>query len=110
MSYEIDGVEFTEEHEEKGLDWDCWAVYKTFVVVGGETIGGVYDTEYEAVEAARKIAQDLYGPECYYHSDEAGGQRTGSTATMTEEELSEALIDREDVAFATVAEREVLFS
>jgi hypothetical protein len=29
---------------------------------------------------------------------------------MTEEELSEALIDLDQVAFATVAEREVLFS
>ena len=110
MSYEIDGVEFTPEHEEKGLDWDCWAVYKTFVVVGGETIGGVYDTEYEAVEAARKIVLDLYGSEVGYHSDESGGQVTRSTATMNEEELSEALIDLDQVAFAPVAEREVWFS
>jgi hypothetical protein len=110
MSYEIDGVEFTEEHEEKGLDWDCWAVYKTFVVVGGETIGGVYDTRYEAVEAARVIAQDLYGSTAEYHSDEAGGRVEKSVATMTEDELSEALIDLDQVAFATVAEREVLFS
>ena len=110
MAYEIDGVEFTEEHEEKGLEHDCWAVYKTLVVVCGETVGGVYDTEYEAVEAARKIVLDLYGSELHYHSDEVGGQRTASTATMNEEELSEALIDHDDVAFATVAEREVLFS
>jgi len=110
MAYEIDGVEFTPEHEEKGLEYDCFAVYKTVVVMGGMVEGGVYDSEYEAVEAARKIVQDLYGSEANYHSDESGGRVTRTTATMTEEELSEALIDRDDVAFATVAEREVLFS
>jgi hypothetical protein len=110
MAYEIDGKEFTEEDELKGLEYDCFAVYKTVVVMGGMIEGGVYDTEYEAVEAARKIVLDLYGSELHYHSDEAGGQRTASTATMNEEELSEALIDHDNVAFATVAEREVLFS
>ena len=110
MAYEIDGKEFTDEDELKGLEYDCFAVYKTVVVMGGMIEGGVYDTEYEAVEAARKIVLDLYGSELHYHSDEVGGQRTASTATMNEEELSEALIDHDDVAFATVAEREVLFS
>ena len=110
MAYEIDGKEFTEEHEEQGLEYDCFAVYKTVVVMGGMIEGGVYDTEHEAVEAARVIVRDLYGSEVGYHSDESGGQVTRTTATMTEEELSEALIDRDDVAFATVAEREVLFS
>jgi hypothetical protein len=110
MSYEIDGKEFTEEDELKGLEYDCFAVYKTVVVMGGMIEGGVYDTEHEAVEAARVIVRDLYGSELHYHSDEAGGQRTASTATMNEEELSEALIDHDNVAFATVAEREVLFS
>ena len=110
MAYEIEGVEFTPEHEEKGLEYDCFAVYKTVVVTGGMIEGGVYDTEHEAVEAARKIVLDLYGSEVGYHSDESGGQVTRTTATMTEEELSEALIDRDEVAFATVAEREVLFS
>jgi len=110
MSYEIDGKEFTLEDDDKGLDWDCFAIYKTMVVMGGITEGSVHDTEYEAVEAARVIAQDLYGSTAEYHSDEAGERVEKSVATMTKDELSEALIDRDDVAFATVAEREVLFS
>jgi hypothetical protein len=110
MSYEIDGKEFTEEHEEQGLEYDHFVIYKNVVVMGGMVEGGVYDTEHEAVEAARVIAQDLYGSTAEYHSDEAGERVEKSVATMTKDELSEALIDRDDVAFATVAEREVLFS
>jgi len=110
MAYEINGVEFTEEHEEQGLEYDHFAIYKNVVVMGGMVEGGVYDTKEEAIEAGRLIAQDLYGSTAEYHSDEAGKRVEKSVATMTKDELSEALIDRDDVAFATVAEREVLFS
>jgi len=110
MSYEIDGKEFTEEDELKGLEYDCFAVYKTVVVMGGMIEGGVYDTKEEAIEAGRLIAQDLYGSTAEYHADDAGGRVSKAVATMNEEELSEALIDHDNVAFATVAEREVLFS
>lgn len=110
MAYEIDGREFTEEDEENGLEYDCFAVYKTVVVMGGMIEGGVYDSEPEAVEAARRIVQDLYGSEVCYHSDDASGRVSRSVATMTKDELEESLTDRDDVAFATVAEREVLFS
>jgi hypothetical protein len=110
MAYEIDGKEFTEEHEEQGLEYDCFAVYKTVVVMGGMIEGGVYDTKEEAIEAGRLITQDLYGSTAEYHADDAGGTVSKAVATMTKDELSEALIDRDDVAFATVAEREVLFS
>lgn len=110
MSYEIDGKEFTEEDELKGLEYDCFAVYKNVVVMGGMIEGGVYDTKEEAIEAGRLIAQDLYGSTAEYHADDAGGRVSKAVATMTKEELSEALIDHDNVAFATVAEREVLFS
>jgi hypothetical protein len=110
MAYEIDGVEFTPEHEEKGLEYDHFAIYKNVVVMGGMVEGGVYDTKEEAIEAGRLIAQDLYGSTAEYHADDAGGRVSKAVATMTKDELEESLTDRDDVAFATVAEREVLFS
>jgi hypothetical protein len=110
MAYEIDGKEFTEEHEEQGLEYDHFAIYKNVVVLGGETIGGVYDTAVEAIEAGRLITQDLYGSTAHYHSDDAGDTVAAEVAAMTKDELEEALIDHDDVAFATLAYREVMFS
>lgn len=110
MSYEINAVEYTEEHEEKGLDWDSFAVYKTMVVMGGVTEGGIYDTYGEALEAGRLAVKDLYGSKAEYHSDEAGGRIEKDVATMTREELEEALIDHDNVAFCMIALREQLFS
>ena len=45
-----------------------------------------------------------------YHSDDAGTQVTKQLALMNRDELAEALIDHDDVAFADVALREELFS
>lgn len=110
MAYEIDGREFTEEDEENGLEYDHFAIYKNVVVTGGMVEGGVYDTKEEAIEAGRRIVQDLYGSTAEYHADDAGGRVSRSVATMTKDELEESLTDRDDVAFATLAYREVMFS
>jgi hypothetical protein len=110
MGYEINGKPMTEAQEAAGEEWDCWAIYKTTVVVNGETIGKAYDYREEAVEAAREIVRDLYGNPVTYHSDDAGKQVTKQLASMNRDELAEALIDHDDVAFADVALREELFS
>jgi hypothetical protein len=110
MAYEINGVEFTPEHEEEGLEYDHFAIYKNVVVIGGEVIGGVYDTKEEAIEAGRLITQDLYGSTAEYIADDEGGRVSKAVATMTKDELEESLTDRDDVAFAMLAYREVMFS
>lgn len=110
MAYEINGVEFTPEDEEKGLEYDHFAIYKNVVVVGGEVIGGVYDTSVEAIEAGRLITRDLYGSTAHYHSDDAGQEVAAEVAAMTKDELEESLTDRDDVAFAMLAYREVMFT
>lgn len=110
MGYEINGKPMTDAQIDAGEEWDCWAVYKTIVVVNGETIGKAYDTADEAIEAARGIVWDLYGNPVTYHSDDAGKRVTKQLASMTRDELAEALIDHDQVAFADVALREELFS
>ena len=110
MGYEKNGKPLTEAQEAAGVEWDCWATYTTRVVVDGETIGKVYDTKEEAIEAAREIVRDLYGNPVSYHSDDAGGEVTKRVEAMSRDELAEALIDHDDVAFADVALREELFS
>ena len=92
MAYEINGVEFTPEHEEEGLEYDHFAIYKNVVVIGGEVIGG------------------LYGSTAEYIADDEGGRVSKAVATMTKDELEESLIDRDDGAFAMLAYREVMFS
>jgi len=110
MGYEKNGKPMTEAQEAAGVEWDCWAVYKTIAVIDGETVGRAYDTKEEAIEAARELVRDLYGNPVTYHSDDAGGSVTKSLASMSRDELAEALIDHDDVAFADVALREELFS
>jgi hypothetical protein len=110
MGYEINGKPMTEAQEAAGEEWDCWAVYKTIAVINGETVGRAHDTEDEAIEAAREMVRDLYGNPVTYHSDDAGKQVTKRVETMGREELAEALIDHDQVAFADVALREELFS
>jgi hypothetical protein len=110
MGYEINGKPMTEAQEAAGEEWDCWAVYKTIAVIHGETVGAAYDTKEEAIEAAREMVRDLYGNPVTYHSDDAGTQVTKQLASMDRDELAEALIDHDQVAFADVALREELFS
>lgn len=110
MGYEINGKPMTEAQEDAGEEWDCWAVYKTIAVIHGETVGRAYDTKEEAIEAARELVRDLYGNPVVYHSDDAGKQVTKQLASMSRDELAEALIDHDQVAYADVALREELFS
>lgn len=110
MGYEKNGKPLTEAQEAAGVEWDCWATYTTRAVIDGETIGKVYDTREEAIEAAREMVRDLYGNPVTYHSDDARGKVTKQLASMTRDELAEALIDHDDVAFADVALREELFN
>jgi hypothetical protein len=110
MGYEINGKPMTEAQEAAGTEWDCWAVYKTIAVIGGETVGRAHDTREEAVEAAREMVRDLYGNPVTYHSDDAGKRVSKQLNKMTRDELAEALIDHDDVAFADVALREELFT
>jgi len=110
MGYEIKGKPMTEAQEAAGKDWDCWAAYRTVVVVDGETVGRYFDTKDEAIDFAREIVRDLYGSSVTYHSDDAGGEVTRHIVRMTRDEIAEALIDHDDVAFADVALREELFA
>ena len=110
MGYEINGKPMTEAQEAAGTEWDCWAIYKTIAVIHGETVGHAYDTKDEAIAAAREMVRDLYGNPVTYHSDDAGKQVTKQLNTMNRDELAEALIDHDAVAFADVALREELFS
>ena len=110
MGYEIKGKPMTEAQERAGKEWDCWAAYKTVVVMDGETVGRFFDTKEEAINFAREVVRDLYGSAVTYHSDDAGGKVTRQVGTRTRDELAEALIDHDDVAFADVALREELFA
>jgi hypothetical protein len=94
MGYEINERPFTDEDDDDGLDWDCYAVYRTIVVADGEVLGGVYDTWDDAFEAARRIGRNL-------------GQ---DVAMLTRSELDEQLADDYRVSYSEVAVREVLYA
>jgi hypothetical protein len=94
MGYEINERPFTDVDDEEGLDWDCYAVYRTIVVADGEVLGGVYDTWDDAFEAARNIGRNL----------------GHDVAMLTRPELAEQLDDDYRVSFSEVAVREVLYA
>jgi hypothetical protein len=101
MGYEIaDGISdrpFTLEDDDAGLEWDCYAVYRTIVVAEGEVLGGVYQEAEEAFAAARRIALGL-------------GNLGRDVDTLTVPELEDVLADDPRVSFSEVAVREVLYA
>jgi hypothetical protein len=94
MGYEINGRPFTQEDLDDDQVWDCFAVYRTIVVVDGEVLGGIYKEWDDAWEEARNIGRGL-------------GQ---DVAMLTRTELEDQLQDDNRVAFADVAVREVLYA
>jgi hypothetical protein len=94
MGYEINERPFTDEDEEAGDVWDCYAVYRTIVVADGEVLGGLYDTWDDAFEAARNIGRNL----------------GHDVAMLTRPELDEQLADDYRVSYSEVAVREVLYA
>jgi hypothetical protein len=94
MGYEINERPFTDEDDDDGLDWDCYAVYRTIVVADGEVLGGFYATWDDAFEAARNIGRNL----------------GHDVAMLTRTELDEQLADDYRVSFSEVAVREVLYA
>lgn len=94
MGYEIGDRPYTLEDADEGLDWDCFAVYRTIVVADGEVLGGVYQEWDDAFEAARNIGRNL----------------GHDVAMLTRSELAEQLDDDYRVSFVEVAVREVLYA
>jgi hypothetical protein len=97
MGYEIGDRAYTLEDADEGLDWDCYAVYRTIVIADGEVLGGIYQEAEDAFAAARRIALGL-------------GNLGRDVDTLTVPELEDVLADDPRVSFSEVAVREVLYA
>jgi hypothetical protein len=78
-----------------------YAIYINAVVAEGEVIGGVFDTEEEALENARAMVAEFEGL-----TAEHNGTLDGLDADMLEGRLTL----QDVVGFAMIAERSVLYS
>ena len=78
-----------------------YAIYTNAVVVEGEVIGGVFDTEQEALDDARNMVAEFEGL-----TAEHNGTLDGLDADMLEGRLNL----QDVVGFAMVAQRSVLYS
>ena len=87
MAYENNDAEF--------------AIYTNAVVVEGVVIGGVFDTEQEALDDARNMVAEFEGL-----TEEHNGTLDGLDADMLEGRLNL----QDVVGFAMVAQRSVLYS
>lgn len=81
-----------------------YVIYTTAVVVEGEIMGGVFDTEFEALEDARGIVAEFEGMTAD-QTDEIA-VLAGLNAAALEDRINEQDI----VGFAVVAQRSVLYS
>jgi hypothetical protein len=98
MGYEVNERPFTLEDDDAGLDWDCYAVYRTIVIADGEVLGGIYQESEGAFAAARSIVLGLYGT------------LDKDIDELTHPELEDLLADHPRVSFSEVAVREVLYA
>ena len=78
-----------------------YAIYTNAVVVEGEVIGGVFDTEEEALENARAMVAEFEGL-----TEEHNGTLDGLDADMLEGRLNL----QDVIGFSMIAERSVLYS
>jgi len=83
-----------------------YEVWETIVVAAGEVDGRLFDSEEEAVDYARSL---FTADTVIYYSEEKEEEIEKVVATMTKDELSEALGDNDAVAYADVALRRVLY-
>ena len=98
MGYEINGRPHTFEDDRAGLEWECYAIYRTIVVADGEVLGGIYQEEEEAYRAARQIILGLHN------------QLDKDVDLLSLVELEDLLADHPRVSFSEVAVREVLYA
>jgi ribonuclease HI len=81
-----------------------YAIYTNAVVVEGEIMGGIFDTEFEALEDARGIVAEFEG--MTNNQTEEIAVLAGLDAAALEDR-----IEKQDVVgFAVVAQRSVLYS
>ena len=78
-----------------------YAIYTNAVVVEGEVIGGVFDTEEEALENARAMVAEFEGL-----TEEHNKTLDGLDADMLEGRLNL----QDVIGFSMIAERSVLYS
>lgn len=79
-------------------DGDQFVVYENLIIIDGEVIGGFYDTYDDAVFSAYRIMMRLEGGDAEYESQ-----------APNVEAIKEYFRDRDDVAFADIAERRVVY-
>jgi hypothetical protein len=95
MGYEVKG--------NPAMQWEEGSEFATYVnafIVEGEVIGGVYDTQEDALEAARALILELG----------ALSEEDKTLGGMDAAELQDRINEQDVVGFAQVAQRDVLFS
>jgi len=97
MGYEVKGNPGMQSDE--GSEF---AIYVNAFVIEGEVFGGVYDTQSDALVAARGLIAEMEG---MVFDD----QYTPLTR-MNGAELEDRINEQDVVGFAQVAQREILFS
>jgi hypothetical protein len=79
-------------------DGDQFVVYENLIIIDGQVLGGFYDTHYDAVLAAYRTMCNLE-----LHDFDPEGSIPEPDA------IAEYFKDRDDVAYADVAERRVVY-
>lgn len=79
-------------------DGDQFVVYENLIVIDGQVLGGFYDTYEDAVIAAYRIMMSLELSDGDYDSQ-----------FPNVDAIREYFLDRDDVAYADVAERRVVY-
>lgn len=79
-------------------DGDQFVVYENLIIIDGEVFGGFYDTYDDAVFAAYRTMMNLELGDGDYDSQ-----------FPNVEAIKEYFRDRDDVAFADIAERRVVY-
>ena len=79
-------------------DGDQFVVYENLIIIDGQVLGGFYDTHYDAVLAAYRTMCNLE-----LHDFDLHSQIPDADA------IAEYFKDRDDVSYADVAERRVVY-
>lgn len=79
-------------------DGDEFVVYENLIIIDGEVVGGFYDTYEDAVFSAYRIMMRLEDSDAEYMSQ-----------APNVEAIKEYFRDRDDVAFADIAQRRVVY-
>jgi hypothetical protein len=77
-----------------------FAIYKNAVEYEGEVVGGIYDTEEEALAAARALVAEVEG---------LTAEDNGTLDALDARALEDRLNEQDVVGFSMFAEREVLY-